>query len=72
MPGLQILANILPDVFGGQPQRQFAQSEKIAFTKKVGGGSLRAVWHIDFPLRQSFEKFIRRQVNQFNFGVVQH
>ena len=70
--GLQIIMHLLPDVFRRQTQGHFAQGVQIALAEEIHHGQFGALRQIDFAFIQPLEQFVRRQVNQLDFGAIQH
>ena len=66
------LLRLFTDVIGHEPQGQFAQRGEIAGAEKIRRRGLCAFRDVNFSSVQSLQQFIRRQINQFDFHLIEH
>ena len=55
----------------GTSQRQFTQRRQIGFGKEMTKRPRRLVRDIDFAGFQTFDQFVWRQINDFNFSIIE-
>ncbi len=67
----KIVAHILPDVLGGDPQREFAQGGEISLAKEICGGGLGTVGNIYLSGGEALQQFAGGQVHEFYFRLIE-
>ena len=68
-----VAAHVVFDMFGGTPERDFAQRNQVAFSEKVFRSALCLLRHVHLAGLQPEQQLIGRHIDQNHFvGVVQH
>ena len=63
---------LLIDLVGGGPERDFAQRGEMTFLEKMLGRPIRPLLGVDLSLLESFEEFVGGDIDQFDLvGEIQ-